>query len=196
MEEKDREILETENEEMNTEKKSLGREILEWIACIVIALVITLLLRNFVFTMVRVDGSSMDPTLANGERLVMIRLGYEPKAGDIVVVDPDNGSSAPYIKRIIGMPGDLIQFETDASGRVDVYINGELQEEAYISSDLYPGNVGQETYTVPEGHVFVMGDNRPNSKDSRDRSVGFIPFDHVLGEAAFRLWPLNRIGTP
>ena len=126
MEEKDREILETENEEMNTEKKSLGREILEWIACIVIALVITLLLRNFVFTMVRVDGSSMDPTLANGERLVMIRLGYEPKAGDIVVVDPDNGSSAPYIKRIIGMPGDLIQFETDASGRVDVYINGEL----------------------------------------------------------------------
>ncbi len=195
MEEKDREILEEEKEE-KTEGKSVIREILEWIACIVVAVIITLFLRNFVFTLVRVDGSSMDPTLANGERLVMIRLGYEPEEGDIVVVDPDNGSSAPYIKRIIGMPGDLIQFETGTGGKVELYINGELQEEGYISSDIYPGNIGQGTYTVPEGHVFVMGDNRPNSKDSRDRSVGFIPFDNVLGEAAFRLWPLNRIGTP
>ncbi len=183
-------------EEQNTEKKSVGREILEWVACIVVAVVITLLLRNFVFTIVRVDGSSMDPTLASGERLVMIRLGYEPKEGDIVVVDPDNGSEAPYIKRIIGMPGDVLEFEISAAGEVTLYKNGEALEEAYISSDLYPGNIGKGTYTVPENHVFVMGDNRPNSKDSRDLSVGFIPFNHVMGEAVFRLWPLNKMGTP
>ncbi len=183
-------------EEQNTVKKSMGREILEWIACIVAAVVITLILRNFVFTLVRVDGSSMDPTLASGERLVMIRLGYTPTKGDIVVVDPDNGSEAPYIKRIIGMPGDVLQFETAPTGEVTLFINGKVQEETYISSDFYPGNIGRGTYTVPENHVFVMGDNRPNSKDSRDMSVGFIPFENIMGEAVFRLWPLNRIGTP
>lgn len=183
-------------EQEKTTKKSIGREILEWIVCIVVAIGITLLLRNFVFTMVRVDGSSMDPTLENGQRLVMIRIGYEPKKGDIVVVNPDNGSVAPYIKRIIGMPGDILQFETSTSGEVSLYINGEKQDEPYISSSLYPGNIGKGIFTVPDGHVFVMGDNRPNSKDSREATVGYIPFENVLGEAAFRLWPLDKIGTP
>lgn len=182
--------------EQETGKKSVGREILEWIMCIVIALAITLVLRNFVFTLVRVDGASMEPTLHNGERLVMIRLGYEPKAGDIVVVDPNNGSSAPYIKRIIGMPGDEIAFQTASNGEVSLYINGVKKDEAYISSDMYPGNVGSGGYTVPENCVFVMGDNRPNSHDSRSSNVGFIPYDRVLGQAVFRLWPLNRVGTP
>ncbi len=178
------------------EKKSIGREILEWIACILVALIITYILRNFVFTLVRVDGASMDPTLAHGERLVMIRLGYAPSEGDIVVVDPDNGSGAPYIKRIIGMPGDVLSFEAAADRSVTLYVNGEEQEEAYISSEFYAQNIGEGEYTVPEGHVFVMGDNRPNSRDSRDASVGFIPFDHVLGEAVFRIWPFSRIGKP
>ncbi len=182
--------------EHKTERKSVGREILEWILCIAIALAITLLLRNFVFTLVRVDGASMEPTLKSGERLVMIRLGYEPKAGDIVVVDPANGSSAPYIKRVIGMPGDVVELKTVQNGTVQLYLNGMEKEEVYISSEIYPGNVGLGSYVVPENHVFVMGDNRPNSRDSRDASVGFIPFDHVLGEAVFRLWPLDKIGTP
>ena len=182
-------------EEQNTAKKSLGREILEWIACILAAFVITLILRNFVFSLVRVQGASMDPTLASGDRLVMIRLGYEPKKGDVVVVDPDNGSDAPYIKRIIGMPGDEIKFVIGVTGEVMMTINGELQRESYISSVFYPGNVGEGEYVVPEGHVFVMGDNRPNSRDSRDASVGFIPFDHVMGETVFRLWPLSKIGA-
>ena len=179
-----------------TEKKSVGREILEWIICIAVALLITLLLRNYVFSLVRVDGASMEPTLQSGERLVMIRLGYKPKVGDIVVVDPANGSAAPYIKRVIGMPGDTIEFKTAQNGEVAVWINGEEQAEGYISSELYAGNIGAGKYTVPDAHVFVMGDNRPNSRDSRDRTVGFIPFDHVLGETVFRLWPLDKIGTP
>ena len=74
-------------ESAETKKKSVGRELLEWVMCIAVALVITLLLQNYVFRIVKVDGSSMEPTLKNGERLVMLRLGYEPKAGDIVVVD-------------------------------------------------------------------------------------------------------------
>ena len=187
--------------EENTAKKSVGREILEWIACILVALIITFILRNFVFTLVRVDGTSMVPTLEHGERLVMVRLGYEPEKGDIVIVDPDipngaGGKGAMFIKRIIGMPGDTIQLEANANSSVTLYVNGEAQEEAYISSTFYGQNIGTGEYTVPEGHVFVMGDNRPNSRDSRDGSVGFIPYDHVLGEAVFRIWPMSRIGKP
>lgn len=192
-----------EDLDMNAEetvKKSIGREILEWGACLIVAVIITLLLRNFVFTIVRVDGTSMDPTLSHGQRLVMIRLGYKPAAGDIVVVDPNKEGTPkaqkkpPYIKRIIGMPGDVIEFEKDAKGSVTLYINGEKTDEAYISSSVY--TFAEEKYTVPEGHVFVMGDNRPASLDSRNPSVGFIPFERVLGKASFRIWPLNKIGTP
>ncbi len=192
-------------ETQDKESKSVGREILEWIACLAAAVLITMLLRNFVFTIVRVDGESMVPTLQNGERLVMLRLGYKPKAGDIVVVDVSdkaglqNRSSAEkrYIKRIIGMPGDTIRFEEDA-GRIVVKINGEVLEESYISSDVYSTyNVDRNMdYIVPEDHVFVMGDNRPHSSDSRVSSVGCIHVDNVMGEAVFRLWPLNRMGTP
>lgn len=183
-----------------TEKKSVGREILEWIACLVVAVIITLILRNFVFTIVRVDGTSMDPTLANGQRLVMVRLGYKPAAGDIVVVDPNKEDTPktqkkpPYIKRIIGMPGDTVEFQQDARGNVTLYVNGEKKEEAYISSSVY--SFAEQKYTVPEGHVFVMGDNRPVSLDSRNAGVGFIPFERVLGKASLRIWPLNTVGTP
>ena len=183
-------------EEQNREKKSLWRELLEWVICIVVAVLITLVLRNFVFSLVRVEGSSMAPTLSDGDRLVMIRLGYTPQRGDIVVVDPDNGSIAPYIKRIIGMPGDVIEFTRGYAGDVMIEINGDLQEEEYISSEFYSGQIGEGSYIVPEEHVFVMGDNRPNSKDSRNSSVGCIPYKNVLGETVFRIWPLDKIGKP
>lgn len=192
-------------ESAETKKKSVGRELLEWVMCIAVALVITLLLQNYVFRIVKVDGSSMEPTLKNGERLVMLRLGYEPKAGDIVVVDVSDkpnlnrtGTNRPirYIKRIIGMPGDTIRFE-ERDGKVVVLINGQPQEESYIISDKYFNNVTlDKDYDVPEDHVFVMGDNRPGSADSRLKNVGYIHTDNVLGEAVFRIWPLDKIGTP
>ncbi|MBE7024953.1 MAG: signal peptidase I [Ruminococcaceae bacterium] len=201
-------MKENKNAEPGTEetkKKSVGRELLEWVGCIAVALVITLLLQNYVFRIVKVDGSSMEPTLKNGERLVMLRLGYTPKAGDIVVVDVSdkqnlnraNGSrQLRYIKRIIGMPGDTVRFE-ERGGKVAVLINGEVREEPYIISDLYFNNVTlDKDYAVPADHVFVMGDNRPGSADSRLNSVGYIHTDNVLGEAVFRIWPLDKLGTP
>ncbi len=199
------------NDENQPEGKSVGREILEWIACILVAVIITLILRNYVFTLVKVDGSSMNPTLQNGERLVMIRLGYKPKKGDIVVVDSGTKSKAPWIKRVIGLPGDQIEFKS-VEGRnengmpvekIEIYINGEKQSESYISSDnrrngngvdCYATVIGKGIITVPENHIFVMGDNRTNSSDSR--SIGFVPYKNVLGHASFRIWPLNQIGKP
>lgn len=187
-----------ENESEGKKKINIGREILEWVLSIVIALAIALLLRNYVFTLVKVDGDSMNYTLIDQERLFVIRLGYKPAAGDIIILDPDNGSPAPYIKRVVGMPGQEVTLKTDSAGHVSVYIDGELLKENYISSDLYPGNLGTEahngtaTYNVPDNCVFAMGDNRPNSHDSR--SIGFIPFNHVMGKALFRLWPLSKFG--
>ena len=171
------------------EKKSIGREILEWIVCILVALIITYILRNFVFTLVRVDGASMDPTLAHGERLVMIRLGYEPSEGDIVVVEPDNGSGAPYIKRIIGMPGETVQIIDGM-----VYIDGEMLEESYGKEVMQYSGVASDPIELGNDEYFVLGDNRNNSSDSRDPSVGNIKEDQIIGKAFIRIWPLNKFG--
>lgn len=209
----DAEQIAMNNDENQPEGKSVGREILEWIACILVAVIITMVLRNYVFTLVKVDGSSMNPTLQNGERLVMIRLGYKPEREDIVVVDSGTSSKAPWIKRVIGVPGDKLEFKEveevvqengkiKVTKKVELYLNGTKQEESYISSsdrygaigDCYATVIGKGIITVPENHIFVMGDNRTNSSDSR--VIGFVPYENVLGHASFRIWPLNQIGKP
>lgn len=169
-------------------KKSTSREVFEWISSIVIALVIAFLLRNFVITFVRVDGESMLPTLVNNERLIVIRLGYTPKQGDVVILDPPNGRG-PYVKRVIGMPGQTVTINNGS-----VYIDGELQEEDYVNNPTFPMS-GQSEFVVPEGSVFVLGDNREHSHDSRSEDVGFIKKEKVLGKVVCRVWPLNKFGS-
>ena len=157
-------------------KKSAGREALEWVASILIAVVVALLLRNYVITFVRVDGSSMVPTLTNNDRLIVIRLGYKPQAGDI-------------IKRVIGMPGQTVKITETG----DVYVDGEKLDEPYTNTKT--NIVSASEYTVPENCVFVMGDNRMHSHDSRSEDVSFIPYKNVLGKVVCRVWPLNKIGS-
>lgn len=167
--------------------KSKSREMFEWVASILIALVIALVLRNYVVTFVKVYGTSMVPTLQNNERLIVVRLGYQPKAGDIIILNPPVGRG-PYVKRIIGMPGQTVSID-NATG--NVYIDGVLQDEPYINN-MTTSNKSQ--FIVPEKCVFVMGDNRGSSHDSRSSDVGFIPFESVLGRAVFRVWPFTRFG--
>ena len=176
-----------------TPKKSPAREAGEWVLSIVIALVIALLLRNYVISFVRVDGSSMEPTLINNERLFIVRLGYKPKSGDIVIVNPGPGSDGrkrgPYVKRVIGLPGETVE------------INNETGEVTVDSKPFVVQGIdnhtrsSQDTYVVPENSIFVMGDNRNNSHDSRSTDVGFIPYDRVIGKVVFRVWPLNKFGN-
>lgn len=171
-------------------KKSIGREIAEWVCSIAIALIIALVLRNHVVILAKVDGNSMLPTLHNNERLVVWRLGYEAEAGDIVILDPPSGRG-PYVKRIIATGGQTVKID-NATG--DVYVDGEKLQEPYINNKTYAVQ-GESEFKVPEGHAFVMGDNRGNSHDSRSADVSYIPEDKIYGEVVLRIWPLNTFGT-
>jgi len=179
------EVTETEN---TVKKKSVYREILEWICSIAVAFFIAMILRNYVFILARVDGESMLPTLHHNERLVVWRLGYEPEAGDIVILDPPSGRG-PYVKRVIATGGQTVQIDNFTG---DVFVDGKKLDEPYINNKT---TSMQSEFFVPEGHTFVMGDNRGNSHDSRSSDVSFIKDEKILGEVVFRIWPLDVIGT-
>ncbi|GGE75006.1 signal peptidase I [Priestia taiwanensis] len=177
----------------------------KWALSLLMVFVLTVLINMFLLQMYKVDGHSMDPTLHDQERMVISKLSHTFKAmpdyGDIVVIDSrvdrprsmkDDFLENPlvylitgkneafmYVKRVIGKPGDTLELKNNK-----VYRNGEELQEPYIKEVM---NIPMEntTYTVPENHVFVMGDNRNNSKDSRH--IGAIPLDHVLGKKLFGL---------
>ena len=191
------ELLDTEEKP----KKSVFKEILDWVYSIAVALAVVLVLHIFVFIMVNVSGSSMYPTLVDGDRLVASRLYFEPEREDIVVVQPYLSEGTVkgklmfgrtlYIKRIIATEGQTIDIKN-----AKVYIDGIEIDEEYIK-DSVRTLAGSTTLpvTIPEDHVFVMGDNREHSLDSRDRSVGIIRNEQIVGKAVFRLTPLSSFGV-
>ena len=165
------------------EKKARGfwRDLIE---TILMAVVLFLLL-NAVTSRVRVYNISMQPTLFEGNLLVVNKLAYklgEPKRGDIIVFHYQGSPAEDYIKRVIGLPGDTV----DVSGGV-VQMNGQALTEPYIAA--LPGYTG--TWTVSEGELFVLGDNRNHSSDSHD--WGFVKQEWVVGKAVVVYWPLDRI---
>ena len=167
---------------------SLGEEAKDWIVSIVIAVALALFIRQFIVELYVVDGPSMRPTLLSEERLVVNKFVYRvrnPERGEIIVFKYPRDTSRDFIKRVIAVPGDTIKIE---DGRV--YVNRELKDEPYILEKTlsdYP------EATVPEGHIFVMGDNRNNSTDSRDARVGNIKKDDIIGRAWVRIYPFSKM---
>jgi signal peptidase I len=142
---------------------------------------------NAITARIRVESVSMQDTLLAGDFVIVNKLAYlfdEPKRGDVVVFTPPFEASEPYIKRIIGLPGDEIVIH---GGKVSV--NGEIFQEPYVHSPL--GTSGN--WSVPQGTLFVMGDNRDNSSDSR--AWGTVPIENVIGEAIFVYWPPDQWGA-
>lgn len=174
-------------------KKSMQREILEWILCIVSAVLIALIVRTYVFTFVNVVGSSMEPTIQNGDIFFTRRIMYEPQAGDVIILTPYPGGD-PFIKRIIALENQVVNIDRFTG---EVSVDGKVLEEKYIDENTItqPGGVIGYPYTVPEGHVFVLGDNRHPGGSTDSRSIGPIPHESIIGKASFRLWPLKSIGT-
>ncbi len=181
---------------MTTRGKS---ETVEWLKAIVVALLFAVLIRYFLFAPIIVEGQSMMPTLHHTDRMIVNKIGYtigEPKRFDIIVFHATEDQD--YIKRIIGLPGDKIEYRNDS-----LYINDQQYDEPYLEGlkdSLAPGDVLTYDFTleqitnetvVPEGHVFVLGDNRRHSLDSRD--IGFIPLEEVIGKANIIYWPLQDI---
>lgn len=169
---------------------SLGEEIKDWIISILIAVVLAFIIRYFIVELYVVDGPSMQPTLRSEERLVVNKFIYrfrEPERGEVLVFRYPRDPSRDFIKRVIAIPGDTIEIK---DGRV--FVNQQLLNEPYILNKTkgdYPLS------TIPEGHIFVMGDNRGNSEDSRFQDVGFVPYNLIKGKAVMIFWPLDQLKT-
>ena len=169
---------------------SLGEEAKDWIVSIATAVVLALIIRTFVVELYLVDGPSMRPTLQSAERLVVNKFIYrfrEPERGEILVFQYPRDPRRDFIKRVIAVPGDTIEIRDG-----QVYVNSQLMNEPYILSRTrgdYPLS------EVPKGHIFVMGDNRNNSRDSRFAGIGEQDRENILGRVLFRLFPFNEFGT-
>lgn len=179
---------------MNRVVKSKN-EIWEWIKALSIAIIVAFVIRTFFFTPIAVDGASMEPTLQDQDRMVVTKIG-EPDRFDIIVFHASEDKD--YIKRVIGLPGDRIEYKNDT-----LYINGKPYDEPYLdefkqevvdgpltgSFTLRETPVGSDV--VPEGHLFVMGDNRRDSTDSRH--IGAIPMEEVVGTTKLVFYPFEKI---
>ena len=211
--------------EETAKKKSLAMEIWEWVYTLAIAIIIAMLIKGFIFDIVRVDGSSMFPTLVDNDRLIVTKLGYSPEQGDIIILDskytarenyyerlavskdkeklsfidkalaqtklPDDVKKKYYVKRIIAMPGQTVDL---VDGKV--FVDGEPVDEPYYNGTTASIDPTVEyPLTVDDDCVFVMGDNRNHSKDSRSSELGQVPFDAILGKSQIRVWPMNVFGV-
>ena len=171
-------------------KESLGEEIKDWVVSILVAVVLAFFIRYFIVELYLVEGPSMRPTLVSQERLVVNKFIYRfkaPEKGEVLVFRYPKDPSRDFIKRVIAVPGDTIEIK---DGRV--FVNQQLLNETYIldkTRGSYPLS------TVPEGHIFVMGDNRNNSEDSRFKDVGFVPYDLIKGKAMMVFWPFDNLKT-
>jgi len=179
--------------------KKEKNELWEWSKALLIAFGLAAIIRFFLFTPIVVDGESMMPTLENGDRMVVNKIGYmvgEPDRNDIVVFHAPEQKN--YIKRVIGLPGDHLEYKND-----QLFINGKEVDEPYL--DQYKSEINGGTLTedftleektqeskIPEGYIFVMGDNRLYSKDSRH--IGLVAIDEVIGNTNIVFWPLKEIG--
>lgn len=179
--------------------KSSNSEMFEWIRALVIALVIALVVRFFLFSPIIVDGPSMQPTLEDRDRMIVNKFVYnirEPERFEIIVFHASEQSD--YIKRVVGLPGEHVAYQNEK-----LFINGEEIKEPFkerledgeahymetepFTLEMLPGSYA----TIPEGYVLVLGDNRNNSTDSR--TFGLVEIDSIVGKVSMTYWPLNRI---
>lgn len=194
-----------EPSEAESANRKRVRSAVEWVAVIAGAVVVALLVRTFLFTTFWIPTGSMEPTLMGSprkDRVIVNRLSYklhDVNRGDIVVFDVPDGEPVmsvegqqvnELIKRVVGLPGETV---TLRDGRV--YIDGTLLEEDYLPDGTRTeASCGVSTFEIPEGHVFVMGDNRGGSRDARCWRDPALDEDAIVGRAFFRIWPLSVLG--
>jgi signal peptidase I len=174
-----------EIEEQETKKPGFLDALVDIMETLLLSVVLFLVI-NAVSARIKIDGSSMEPTLHHGEFVIVSKLNYrfgKPERGDIVVFDFPRNITQEYIKRVIGLPGDHVRIADQ-----EVYVNGQKISEPYINTP--PSYEGE--WEVPENALFVLGDNRNNSSDSHN--WGVVPMENVIGEAFFVYWPPDSWG--
>lgn len=183
------EIVKTEENKM----KSVLKEILSISIYLLLVFCAAYLIVTYVGQRTQVSGSSMETTLSDGDHLIVDKISYRfdaPERFDIIVFPFQYDTDTYYIKRIIGMPGETVQI--DESG--NIYIDGEVLEESYGREVIQSPGRASDPIQLGEDEYFVMGDNRNNSSDSRDPSVGNIHRRDIIGRAFIRIWPLSKFG--
>ena len=179
-------------EKQEQAKPVRGQNLLEWYEALISAALVLVLIFSFFFRIIQVDGRSMVPTLTHGDKLIVWAAGYTPQRGDVVIVDSYTVYGKPLVKRVIAKGGDTVSIDY-ATGTVAV--NGEVLQEDYIAEPTYLGYDVTFPYTVPEGTVFVMGDNRNQSLDSRSTYVGCIDERDILGRVLVCFMPFTDFGV-
>lgn len=182
-------------------KSNFTKDLIDYVEIFAFALCSVILIFSFCFRLCTVKGPSMNNTLIDGENVIISDVFYTPKRGDIVVFHDTNTLNEPVVKRVIATGGEKVKITysldkmnveiTDVNGNTTV-----LTEEAILYSfNSLPFSYRNSEYTVPEGMIFVMGDNRCESMDSRNPAIGFVDERSVLGKVIFRLTPFSKIGA-
>lgn len=180
-------------EEASEQEQSIWRSLGGTILYILIIVFLTWVIITFVGQRTKVDGHSMEPTLSDGDNLIVDKISYrfrDPERYDIIVFPYQHQENTYYIKRIIGLPGETVQV-------IDgyVYINGEKLDEHYGAEVMNDPGIAAEPITLGDDEYFVLGDNRNHSSDSRASSVGVLTRDMLIGRAWVRIYPFNKIGV-
>jgi signal peptidase I len=175
--------------EFDDENKKEKNELVEWIKSIAIAILIAILIKTFVFNTTYVVGNSMYPTLHDSDRLIAFKLPLyftDPKPGDIVILSAPDSENKDYIKRVIAVEGDIVQI---SDGKI--YVNGVQIEENYLTGDEYTHIYSENYWIIPEGEVFVLGDNRAEGASKDSRYFGTVKIEDIKGIAKFRYYPFD-----
>ena len=179
-----------------TKRQKRALDLYFWLQALVIALVSLILIFTFVGRVIGVDGKSMMPTLHDKDMLLLQSVGYTPKQGDVVVLRKQFADvKGPIVKRVIATGGQTVEIDYNTS---TVYVDGQPLDEPYLGEPMYTPAMANEQGTywvVPEGSIFVMGDNRNASSDSRNAELGTVDTRYVLGKALFIILPFQHIGA-
>ena len=195
------EVPQSEEEAEEQAPRRPGTDLFEWLQLFLGCVIVAVVLFNCVARLTRVDGESMDNTLQDGEVMLIWSLGYTPQRGDVVVLNKTSallpGWTEPraIVKRVIATGGQTVDIDYFTG---TVYVDGKPLDEPYIPEEMYlpySADMQNTHWEVPEGSIFVMGDNRNHSTDSRDDRLGVIDTDYILGKAVLALWPMERFGA-
>lgn len=182
---------ETTPERNEEEQGRFSSSLFDWSESIMFSLILVVVVFTFLFRMIAVDGHSMEPTLVDHDMMIVSNLAYAPSRGDVVVVNKESSKYGPLVKRIIAVGGDTVDINF-ATG--DVMVNGEVLDEPYINEPTYTAEGTAFPLTVPEGQLFLMGDNRNRSSDSRDPQIGLVDEQYVIGHVLGVVFPFSSFG--